>query len=68
MLSADLYEAFKDVGFEDKSKIQEVGKRFRDTFLVNGSSLKSNEMFRQFRGRNPSMEPFLKSFNKNQKF
>lgn len=39
--------------------------RFRDTFLVNGSSLKTNEMFRRFRGRNPSFDPFLKSYLSN---
>lgn len=65
MLAADLYEAFNDVGFANKTKIQEVGRRFRDTFLVNGSSLKSNEMFRQFRGRNPSIDPFIKSYLSN---
>jgi len=63
MLAADLFEAFNDVGFHDKLKIKEVGRRFRDTFLVNGSSLKSNEMFRKFRGRNPSLDPFLKSYS-----
>ena len=67
MLAADLYEAFNDTGFSNKTKIQDVGRRYRDTFLKNGSSLPFNEMFRQFRGRNPSMDPFIKSYLKTNK-
>lgn len=62
MLTTDLYEAFNDVGLENKTKIKDVGIKFRDTFLKHGSSVDSNESFRQFRGRNPSMDPYLKSF------
>ena len=28
MLATDLYEAFKDVGFENKTKIKDVGLRY----------------------------------------
>jgi oligopeptidase A len=59
MLSCDLFEAFNEVGFANNRKLQEVGLRYRDIFLKNGSSLHINEMFRQFRGRNPSMDPFI---------
>lgn len=62
MLVSDLYEAFKDVGLENKNKIKDVGIKFRETILKHGSSTDSNELFRQFRGRNPSMDPFLKSY------
>ena len=62
MLSSDLYEAFNEAGFANKNKLNEVGVRYRDTFLRNGSSLHVNELFRQFRGRNPSMDPFISSY------
>lgn len=67
MLATDLYDAFNDVGFENKTKIKDVGIKFRDTFLTKGSSVDSNELFRQFRGRNPSMDPFLKHYMKQSK-
>ena len=69
MLVADLFNAFKTVGFENKTAIKDLGLRYRDTFLKNSSS---NEKFTMFRGRNPSMDPFIKSYlpkwNNNFKF
>lgn len=62
MLSTDLFEAFNDAGFDNESKLSGVGERYRETYLKNGSSLHANEMFRRFRGRNPSLDPFIKSF------
>jgi Zn-dependent oligopeptidase len=62
MLVADLYDAFKSVGFENKTAIKDLGLRYRDTFLKHGSSISSNEKFTMFRGRNPSMDPFIKSY------
>lgn len=67
MLATDLYDAFNDIGFENKTKIKDVGIKFRDTFLAKGSSVDSNELFRQFRGRNPSMDPFLKRYMQQNK-
>lgn len=64
MLATDLFESFKDVGFDNVNKLQDVGMRYRDTFLKNGSSLHANEIFRRFRGRNPSIDPFVKSYLK----
>lgn len=62
MLVTDLYDTFRDIGFENTIKTKDVGIKFRDTFLKHGSAIDSNELFRQFRGRNPSMDPFLKSY------
>lgn len=61
MLTTDLYDAFNEIGFENSAQIKDVGIKYRDTFLKHGSSIQYNELFRQFRGRNPSMDPYLKS-------
>merc|ERR1719360_303320 len=36
VMSADAFGAFEDVGLENEEKVQEVGKRFRDTVLSLG--------------------------------
>lgn len=64
MLAADLFEAFNDVGFGNEKKIQEIGGKFRESFLETGSSYQFNENFRKFRGRNPSIDPFIRTFLK----
>lgn len=28
MISADIFEAFRDVGFENKSKLKDVGRKY----------------------------------------
>ena len=60
VLSADAFAAFEEVGLEDESAIQSVGKRFRDTVLSLGGSLDPMEVFKSFRGREPKTEPLLK--------
>jgi oligopeptidase A len=62
MLTADLLDAFKTVGFSNKVGIKDLGIRYRDSFLKNGSLISSNEKFSMFRGRNASMDPFIKSY------
>ncbi|XP_058836406.1 uncharacterized protein LOC131692984 [Topomyia yanbarensis] len=52
MLAADVYSAF--VKAKGKGQQAEVGRRFRDTFLALGGACHPSEVFRQFRGRDPS--------------
>lgn len=59
VLSADAFSAFEEVGLENESAIREVGERFKKTFLQMGGSLHPMEVFRHFRGRDPSIEPLL---------
>ncbi|XP_019696713.1 probable cytosolic oligopeptidase A [Harpegnathos saltator] len=58
MIAADLYTAFQEVKF-DKSKQQEIGARFRNTFLALGGNYPAAEIFRKFRGRDPSPQALL---------
>lgn len=60
LIAADVYSAFE----EKKANKEEVGRRFRDTFLAFGGSEQS---FRQFRGRDPCPNALLASLNLQQK-
>ncbi|SEP89920.1 oligopeptidase A [Solimonas aquatica] len=55
VLSADAFAAFEESQFDP-----EVGLRFRDTILAQGGSREAMELFVEFRGRKPSVEPLLR--------
>jgi len=55
VLSADAFAAFEETGFAP-----ETGHRFRDTILAQGGSKEAMELFVEFRGRKPSIEPLLR--------
>jgi oligopeptidase A len=60
VLSADAFAAFEDAGLDNEEAIATTGKRYRDTVLALGGSLPPMEVFKAFRGREPSTEPLLK--------
>ena len=60
VLSADAFSAFEEAGLEDESVQAEIGRRFRDTVLSMGGGRHPLEVFKDFRGREPSTEPLLR--------
>jgi oligopeptidase A len=60
VMSADAFGAFEDVGLDNEEAIKEVGKKFRDTVLALGGGIPPMEVFKQFRGREPSPEALLR--------
>ncbi|QIR35532.1 M3 family metallopeptidase [Tolypothrix sp. PCC 7910] len=60
VLSADAFAAFEEAGLEDEAAIKATGKRYRDTVLALGGSKHPMEVFKTFRGREPSTAPLLK--------
>jgi oligopeptidase A len=60
VLSADAYSAFEEAGLDDPKAIAETGQRFRDTVLSLGGGAAPGEVFRSFRGREPSPEALLR--------
>ncbi|MCJ8280963.1 MAG: M3 family metallopeptidase, partial [Rivularia sp. ALOHA_DT_140] len=60
VLSADAFAAFEEAGLEDEQAIKTTGKRYRDTVLALGGSKHPMEVFKSFRGREPSTQPLLK--------
>ena len=62
MIAADVYSAFFEANkSQNEGEFLEVGKRFRNTFLTYGGTLHPSEVFRRFRGRDPSPKALLKS-------
>jgi len=60
VLSADAFAAFEEVGLEDERALAQVGGRFRDTVLTLGGSRPAMEVFRAFRGRDPTTAALLR--------
>ena len=60
VLSADAFGAFEEAGLEDPDAVARVGRRFRDTVLALGGSRHPMEVFRAFRGREPSIDALLR--------
>ncbi|XP_035231732.1 probable cytosolic oligopeptidase A isoform X2 [Stegodyphus dumicola] len=61
MIAADVFSAFEEVGLDENNKIQQIGHRFRDTFLALGGGCNPGEVFRKFRGRDPCIDALLVS-------
>ena len=60
VLSADAFAAFEDSGLDNEKAIAATGKRYRETVLALGGSIHPLEVFKSFRGREPSPEPLLR--------
>ncbi|XP_049810440.1 uncharacterized protein LOC126253269 [Schistocerca nitens] len=61
LVAADVFSAFLEAGLENKEECQVVGKRFRSTYLALGGACHPGEVFRRFRGRDPSAKALLRS-------
>jgi oligopeptidase A len=60
VLSADAFAAFEEAGLSTPASLAETGRRFRDTILSLGGSEPPMEIFRKFRGREPTTEALLR--------
>jgi oligopeptidase A len=61
VLSADAFAAFEEgPGLEDDSHVKETGRRFRDTVLSMGGGKHPSDVFKAFRGRDPSPAALLR--------
>ena len=60
VISADAFAAFEEVGLTNERKIRETGRRYRDTILSLGGGTDPSEVFRMFRGRDPSTAAILR--------
>jgi oligopeptidase A len=59
VLSADAFSAFREAGLDDSAAVRATGRRFRETILSEGGSRHPMDVFRDFRGRDPSTRPLL---------
>ena len=60
VLSADAFSAFEEAGLEDEEAMKDLGIRYRNTILALGGSVHPMEVFKSFRGREPSTEALLR--------
>lgn len=60
VLSADAFGAFEEVGLDNDAAVAETGRRFRDTILSLGGGRHPMDVYRDFRGREPSTEALLR--------
>ena len=60
VLSADAFAAFEEAGLDDPEAVAATGRRFRETVLSLGGSQHPMEVFKAFRGREPSPEALLR--------
>ncbi|MBO4286627.1 MAG: M3 family metallopeptidase [Kiritimatiellae bacterium] len=60
VLSADAFSAFEEAGLDNEAAVQATGRRYRDTILSMGGGTDPAEVFRLFRGRDPSIDAILR--------
>jgi len=60
VLSADCFAAFEEAGLDNEDKVKETGLRFRDTVLAMGGGAAAPEVFKEFRGRDPTPDALLR--------
>ncbi|KAM3571252.1 hypothetical protein VYU27_006709 [Nannochloropsis oceanica] len=60
VMSADAFAAFEEVGLDNEEKVQEVGRRFRQTVLAMGGGTHPCEVYEKFRGRQPKPDALLR--------
>lgn len=60
VMSADAFGAFEDVGLKNEEEVKKVGNKFRDTVLSLGGGVSPSQVFKQFRGRDPTPDALLR--------
>ncbi len=61
VLSADAFAAFEEGGgLGDEQHVRDTGRRFRETVLGLGGGRHPSEVFRAFRGADPTPEALLR--------
>ena len=60
VLSADAFGAFEEAGLEDDDAVKSEGAKFANTVLSLGGGVAPLEVFKSFRGREPSVEALLR--------
>mmetsp|Transcript_25285 Transcript_25285/g.43129 ORF Transcript_25285/g.43129 Transcript_25285/m.43129 type:complete len:779 (+) Transcript_25285:85-2421(+) len=60
VLSADAFAAFEEVGLGNEEAVRATGRRFRDTVLSQGGGRHPSDVYRDFRGKDPSPEALLR--------
>ena len=60
VLAADAFAAFEEAGLDDPAARAATGRRYAATILACGGARAPGDVFRDFRGRDPSPEAFMR--------
>jgi len=60
VLSADGFAVFEEAGLENEAEVKRLGRRYAETVLGMGGSRPAAEIFKLFRGREPSVDALLR--------
>lgn len=60
VLSADAFAAFEEAGLSNELELARLGKKYRETILALGGSAHPMEVYREFRGRDATIEALLR--------
>jgi len=60
LLSADGFAAFEEAGLDNEVELQKLGRRYAETVLGMGGSKPAAEVFKLFRGREPTADALLR--------
>ncbi len=60
ILACDAFGAFEELGADDESARRRAGRRFAETVLALGGARAPGDVFRDFRGRDPTPDAMLR--------
>jgi oligopeptidase A len=60
VMSADAFAAFEEAGLDDEEAVRSTGRRFRETVLSMGGGKHPSDVYKAFRGRDPSPDALLR--------
>ena len=59
-MSADAFGAFEEAGLDNEAAVEATGRRFRETVLAMGGGKHPSDVYKAFRGRDPSPDALLR--------
>ena len=60
VMDADAFAAFEEAGLNNEAALGQLGKRYRETVLALGGSKHPLEVYREFRGRDATIDALLR--------
>ena len=62
IMSLDAFSAFEEIDMDNDKEIKKLGLKFRNTILSKGGGTDPLTVFKEFRGREPKTDAFMKNY------
>ena len=62
IMSLDAFSAFEEIDMDDDEAVKKLGLKFRNTILSKGGGTDPLTVFKEFRGREPNSDAFMKHY------